>query len=416
MPPVPARRDRGALEDVGAVLLGQQLARGVDRRPGDVGVDVHPARHDDHPARVDACGRAWARRRRSCRPARRRRAPRRRCRWRGRRRCRRRCRSITAAPRSRPARPRPPAGRRRAARAAGPARRPCGATVPATSMPSAAVAKATRAAFAVSVSRASTTTVGSSRRRRQPASSASQADHERGVDLAALEQRGGAELAGVGARVAAREAHRRGEAGLPGEDVLGAARVAVAAQRQRDGVAIAAEVAHEREQRERAELVERAMQEGDVVGAEQALGELAERVERQVARAVAIERRARDERAQRPQRLEVLRRVELDEGVGLLGGGRALRVDDDERPRPAGGAIQAQPAQQARVGDGRVRPPRDDELGAVADLAEGGRARADRLVGEARARCRRPDRRSRRPPRRAPPPGAAPRCSSGPRP
>ena len=61
-------------------------------------------------------------------------------------------------------------------------------------------------------------------------------DHERGVDLAALEQRGGAELARVRARVAAREAHRRGEAGLPGEDVLGAARVAVAAQRQRDRV------------------------------------------------------------------------------------------------------------------------------------------------------------------------------------
>ena len=103
--------------------------------------------------------------------------------------------------------------------------------VPATSMPSTAVAKATRAAFAVSVSRASMTTVGSSRRPGSR-SSASEADHERGVDLAALEQRGGAELAGVGARVAAREAHRRGEAGLPREDVLGAARVALAAQRR----------------------------------------------------------------------------------------------------------------------------------------------------------------------------------------
>ena len=55
-----------------------------------------------------------------------------------------------------------------------------------------------------------------------------------------------------------------GKPGLPGEHVLGAARVAVAAQRQRDRVPVAAEVAHEREQRERLELVERAVQEGDV--------------------------------------------------------------------------------------------------------------------------------------------------------
>ena len=48
--------DRGALDDVGAVLLGRELARGVDRRPGDVGVDVDPARHDDHPVGVDRAG------------------------------------------------------------------------------------------------------------------------------------------------------------------------------------------------------------------------------------------------------------------------------------------------------------------------------------------------------------------------
>ena len=97
-----------------------------------------------------------------------------------------------------------------------------------------------------------------------------------------------------------------------------------------------------------------------------------------VERPLAIERRAADQRAQRPQRLEVVGRVELDERVGLLGGGRALRVDDDERPRRA---IEAQPLQQARVGDGRVRAPDDDELGPVADLAERRRARADRRVG-----------------------------------
>ena len=38
------------------MLLGQELARGVDRRPGDVGVDVDAAGHDDHPARVDPAG------------------------------------------------------------------------------------------------------------------------------------------------------------------------------------------------------------------------------------------------------------------------------------------------------------------------------------------------------------------------
>ena len=120
--------------------------------------------------------------------------------------------------------------------------------------------------------------------------------HERGVDVAALEQRRRAP--GLLARVTAREAHRRGEAGLPGEHVLGAARVAVAAQPQRDRVAVAAEVAHERGQRQRGELVERAVDEGDVARAEQALGEPSS--------ASGPGRRVRGaDSAQRPQRLEV---------------------------------------------------------------------------------------------------------------
>ena len=82
--------------------------------------------------------------------------------------------------------------------------------------------------------------------------------------------------------MAAREAHRRGEAGLPGEHVLGAARVAVAAQRERDRVAVAAEVAHEREQRQRGELVEGAVDERDVARVEQAPREVVEAVERQL--------------------------------------------------------------------------------------------------------------------------------------
>ena len=88
-------------------------------------------------------------------------------------------------------------------------------------------------------------------------------------------------------------------------------------------------------------------------------------------------------RAQLPQRLEVAVRVELDERAGRLGGGGALRVDDDD-----GGRIEAQPLQQARVGDGRVGAPDDHELGPVADLAERRRARADRLVGRTGAGAR----------------------------
>ena len=65
--------------------------------------------------------------------------------------------------------------------------------------------------------------------------------------IASQEGLAGTELAGVGARVAAGEAHRGGEAGLPGEHVFGAARVAVTAQSQRDRVAVTTEVAHERE-------------------------------------------------------------------------------------------------------------------------------------------------------------------------
>ena len=46
------------------------------------------------------------------------------------------------------------------------------------------------------------------------------------------------------------------------------------------------------------------------------------------------QRDAGDQRAQRPQRLEVVGRIERDERVGLLGGRGALRVDDDERRDP----------------------------------------------------------------------------------
>src|SRR4051794_35786620 len=104
--------------------------------------------------------------------------------------------------------------------------------------------------------------------------------------------------------MAAGKAHRPGEAGLPGEHILGAARVALAAQPERDGVAVPAEIAHERGQRQRAEIVEPAVDERDVAHLAQASRE-------------AFERRAPYPRTQLPQRLEVV--VELDELLRLLG-------------------------------------------------------------------------------------------------
>ena len=46
----------GAVERVVAALVGRQLARGVDLRARDVGVDVDAAGHHDHPASVDPAG------------------------------------------------------------------------------------------------------------------------------------------------------------------------------------------------------------------------------------------------------------------------------------------------------------------------------------------------------------------------
>ena len=101
------------------------------------------------------------------------------------------------------------------------------------------------------------------------------------------------------------------------------------------------------------------MQEGDVARGAQALGEV---VERQLPAAVAIERRARDERAQRPQRLEVARGVERDERVGLLRGRGPLTVDDDERTRPRArsrpnsrGLVTAGSARQTTTSSARSR-------------------------------------------------------------
>ena len=95
--------------------------------------------------------------------------------------------------------------------------------------------------------------------------------------------------------------------------------------------------------------------------------------------AVALDALLADERAQRPQRLDVAAGRHLDEHVGLLGGRRAPLVDDDERAALGG---QAQALEQARVGRDRVGAPDDHDLGAVADVAERRGARAARLERE----------------------------------
>ena len=231
MPPVPERVIAVRSSTSARCSSGVSLRAALTAGPGDVGVDVDPARHDDHPPRVDAAG------------------------------VRRHVGDdlavldadvahlagdavggVVHAAGGDPEHHRRSGDRgehvldardapRPAARAAGPARRPCDGrsrrprcrrrrwrTPRAPPPPSRSRARRRPPWAARAAAR------GSRRQVRQRIGG----HHERGVDLAALEQRGGAELAGVGARVAAREAHRRGEAGLPGEDVLGAARVALA--------------------------------------------------------------------------------------------------------------------------------------------------------------------------------------------
>ena len=130
------------------------------------------------------------------------------------------------------------------------------------------------------------------------------------------------------------------------------------------------------------------MQEGDVVGARTGAGR-ARRARRAAGRPRGRDRAARPATSARSAHSasKSCAASSSTKASASSAVARALRVDDDERPRAADGAIQAQPPEQARVGECRVRPPRDDEPAAVADLSEGGRARADRLEGEARARA-----------------------------
>jgi len=103
---------------------------------------------------------------------------------------------------------------------------------------------------------------------------------------------GRAELAWVGARMAAREAHRGGEPGLRGEDVLGAQGVAVAPQPKRDCVAVTAHVAHQRREGERVKLPGAGVHDRHVTSGPHTLGKVVEGLKRQLGGALTIQRRA----------------------------------------------------------------------------------------------------------------------------
>ena len=215
--------DRGPLQDVGAMLLGRSLRAALTVGPAMWAWMSTPPGITTMPCAliVRACGGTSAT---IFRPARRRRAPRRRSRWRGRRRGLPAIRSITAVLRSRPARP-----RRRAVRGQRRVERNRHAVHPVDGAGGLEPSARWRTRRAPPPRRGGVRVdddgrqLAQSRQRRA-------VDDQRRVDLAALEQRGGAELAGIGARVAAGEADRVREAGLPGEHVLGAARVALAAE------------------------------------------------------------------------------------------------------------------------------------------------------------------------------------------
>ena len=110
------------------------------------------------------------------------------------------------------------------------------------------------------------------------------------------------------------------------------------------------------------------MDEGDVANLQQAPREVVERG------GPRPQRRAGDPRSQLPQRLEVV--VERDERVGLLGGRRTRRIDDDERPHAQapskGGWVTAGSARQATTSSARSRiSPKVAVLDPIAWYANG---------------------------------------------
>ena len=237
------------------------------------------------------------------------------------------------------------------------------------------------------------------------------ADDERRVGVAAVEHRRRAQLARARPRVPAGEAHGRRVARLPREHVLGAGGVGLVAQRDGDDVRDAAQVADERVQPERLDVPAHVVQ--DRARSRQPRSRAARSSSARLGARRAT-RRLADERAQRPQRLDVAVGRELDERVRLLRGRRPPLVDDDERRGRRRAAAGARAAADASRPDRRARPRRPRRgrgrrrAWPCSRRAPGRRARTRRRAAGPR------DRSSRRSPRPAPPRRAAPRTSSAP--
>ena len=224
-------------------------------------------------------------------------------------------------------------------------------------------------------------------------------DHHRAIGLAAGERVGRRVFAGIESRIAAGVIHAELIAGPPGDDVVGAGHVAVAAvglghesrvgvhvaRERQQGLAVAVLAAGHREahaEEDHAEL-------GRLHAFHQVLphGQLDAGLLQHVGR---VELDALGQRPQRPQGLEILARLDLDEDVGRLGALGPPHVDDHA------GAVLAAVGQEHALGHeavlgevprmalGRVRAPEHDEVAAVGHFAERTRHFAHALKRHAR--------------------------------
>ena len=267
------------------------------------------------------------------------------------------------------------------ARGAGPARRRAGARRPARCTPGAAVVKAMRAARG-------RRRVDGRRPRRQgwragarpPPRAGARADrrprraprppHRASSTAAALSS------AAVRPRVPVREAHRRRVAGLPREHVLRAGGVGLVAERHGDGVRDAAQVADERVEPERLDVPANVVQDRDAAGAAQPPGEVGERrLGRRCGAGDASRTSARSVHS-----ASTSRSAGSSRNVSACSAVAVRRSSTTTSSRAA--IRQPQALEQPRVRHDRIGPPHDDDLGAVADVAQRGRARPALLGGE----------------------------------
>ena len=390
VPPVPERAIAVRSRTSARCSSGSSLRAALTAGPGDVGVDVDPARHHDHPPRVDPAsvprhvgddlavldadvahlagdavgGVVHAA---AGDPQHQRRSP-------------------IAASTVLDARAAPPP----AARAAGPARRPSGARCPAPRCRRPPVANATRAVATAPRRRSHdrAAALGGARRGAR-ADRPPRRARRRPRRARAARRRPARLVAGSRGRSSpARESRSATRARPRRRAALPSPRSA-----QRDRVAVAAEVAHERGQRQRGELVERAVEERDVA---------------HVAQAPRRGRRATTRRnpCARSSHSASKSIVELDERV------RPARRSPSasRRRRRATRSRAGAPAAAGGSPPGRPATPRRARRG------RGSRRTSPcsrRSPGSAKRRQPPGIDHGRRAPRRAPPPGAAPRCSSG---